>query len=737
MSTSILNRISMIHWRVVILLVACLTSGAAHECAAQKGKLNIADQYFMAFDFKSAEKVYADILASAKHANDTLPLRRIAYCQTKTGNWVKAEANYKRLIAMNMGKPTDYLGLAEVLKLQGKYTEAIEVYNKLLVVQPDNGIAKVYKNNVDFAERIVRDSAIYRLRCANINSPYSDFGPGFFVDGKVLFASSRGDGSKNQSIYAWNNQPFLNMFMCDVSADTTLQNAKPVADEMITRLHEGTMTYAPSSNTIYYTKENLRKGDFDKIKGGRRNLGIYSITYNTSEGKYGEEKDFAFNNRNYSLGNPTLTPDGKRLYFVSDMPGGFGGTDIYYSNWNDSVWSAPVNCGNKINTLADELFPFAVSSDMLYFSSNGHLSIGGLDVFYTNPNDSSVVKNIGYPGNSHYDDFALICYPNETKGFICSNRPGGQGDDDIYEFTIKPVDEVFVSGVVTDKNTLEPVVNATVMVPAEDGSMIEVKTDDKGRYQITVPYKDIIELEASKPMYLSGKSSRKADPRSSYMDGFNIEMQKIDWMTSGRVIFDADGKPAVGAIVILNELLGNDTLAVDTITIGADGKYMWPLQANKSYLTVALKEGYSRMTERFATNNPSQKVHTRDFKLFKLEKNTTVKVENIYYDYNSAVLKPESAVELNKLVNILRDNPTMRIELGSHSDSRGGDAYNLTLSEKRAKSAVDYLVGQGIAKDRMVSKGYGETGLLNRCDDGVTCTDEEHAVNRRTEFKVL
>jgi outer membrane protein OmpA-like peptidoglycan-associated protein len=221
------------------------------------------------------------------------------------------------------------------------------------------------------------------------------------------------------------------------------------------------------------------------------------------------------------------------------------------------------------------------------------------------------------------------------------------------------------------------------------------------------------------------------------MENLNIEMQKIDWMTSGKVLYDADGKPAVGAIVILNELIAGDTLALDTITIGATGTYMMPLQANKTYLTIALKEGYSRMTEKFSTNNPNEKVHSRDFKLFKLEKNTTVKVDNIYYDYNSAVLKPESAAELNKLLAILRDNPSMRIELGSHSDSRGSDPYNLTLSEKRAKSAVDYLIGQGVAKERMVSKGYGETVLLNRCDDGVTCTDEEHAVNRRTEFKVL
>ena len=734
--TSFLFRYKM-KQRFALLVLLMAAMAIPQLASAQKGKLNIAEQYFQSFDFRNASKIYADILASARHANDTLPLRRIAYCQTKTGEWIKAEANYKRLIAMNMGKPSDYMGLAEVLKLQGKYTDAIDVYNKLLAVQPTNYIAKSYITHTDFAQRIVRDSAIYRMHLAEINSPYSDFGPAFFINGQVVFASSRGDGTKHQAMYNWNNQPFLNMYQCDIAPDSSLKGARVMGQDMTSRLHEGTMTYNPSTNVIYYTKENLRKGDFDKVKGGRRNLGIYSIKYNTAEKTFGDEEAFAFNNRNYSFGNPTLTPDGKRMYFVSDMPGGSGGTDLYYSDWKDSLWASPVNCGSKVNTLGDELFPFALSNDMLYFSSNGHLSMGGLDVFYTNPNDTSGVKNIGYPGNSHYDDFGLICFPNETKGYLSSNRPGGKGDDDIYEFSIQAVEEVLVSGVVRDKSTLEPVANATVMIPAEDGSMLQVKTDENGQYRIKVPYKDVIELEASKTMYLPGKASRKADPRSSYMEDLNIEIQKIDWMTSGKVIYDADGKPAIGAIVILNELTGGDTLALDTISITGTGAYMWPLQANKTYLTIALKEGYSRMTEKFATNNPAQKVHTRDFKLFKLEKNTTVKVDNIYYDYNSAVLKPESATELNKLVAILRDNPTMRIELGSHSDSRGGDAYNLTLSEKRAKSAVDYLIGQGVAKERMVSKGYGETVLLNQCDDGVKCTDEQHAVNRRTEFKVL
>jgi outer membrane protein OmpA-like peptidoglycan-associated protein/tetratricopeptide (TPR) repeat protein len=720
----------------IIVLVLAVGASCVNMCA-QKGKLDIAEQYFQSFDFRNAAKVYTDILSTAKHANDTLPLRRVAYCQSKIGEWIKAEANYKRLIAMNMGKPSDFMGLAEVLKLQGKYNDAVEVYGKLLLIQPNNQIAKEYTLNTDFAQRIVRDSAIYRLHCAEINSSNSDFGLGFFVNGQAVFASSRGDGSKNQAIYNWNNQPFLNMYQCDIAADSSLKNARLVADDLTSRFHEGTMAYDPSTNMVYYTKENLRKGDFDKVRGGRRNLGIYYVKYSVSEKTFGDEQAFAFNDRNFSFGNPTLTPDGKRMYFVSDKPGGLGGTDLYYSQFNDSTWGEPINCGSKINTQGDELFPFVVSNDMLYFSSNGHLGLGGLDVFYTNPNDTSAVKNIGYPGNSHYDDFGLICYPNETKGYICTNRPGGKGDDDIYEFTIKPVEEVFVSGIVRDQNSLEPVANATVIIPAEDGSMIQVKTDDQGKYKITVPYKDIIELEASKPMYLPGKASRKADPRSSFMEGLDINMQKIDWMTSGKVIYDADGKPAVGAIVILNELVGGDTLAMDTITITNAGSYMWPLQANKTYLTMALKDGFGRMTEKFSTNNPAQKVHTRGFKLFKLEKNTTVKVDNIYYDYNSAVLKPESAAELNKLVAILRDNPNMRIELGSHSDSRGGDAYNLTLSEKRAKSAVDYLVGQGVAKERMVSKGYGETVLLNQCDDGVPCTDEQHAINRRTEFKIL
>jgi len=424
------------------------------------------------------------------------------------------------------------------------------------------------------------------------------------------------------------------------------------------------------------------------------------------------------------------------MYFTSDQPGGSGGSDIYYCDRAGTSWGLPINAGKKINTSGDEMFPFLVGDSMLYFSSTGHLGLGGLDIFYTNPLDTVPVKNIGYPANSHFDDFALICFPTETKGYISSNRAGGKGDDDIYEFDLHPVDTVLVSGVVVDMETLKPLAGVLVTIPTDDGSVIQVLTDENGNYNIKAPYKAEITVEGTKQNYIPGTISGKTDPRSAYLEHMDMKLQKMDYMASGKVLYAENNAPAVGALVMLYELVNGDTVKVDSVIIGKTGTYMFPLIKNKTFLLVASKEEYARQTDSFSTTDPNAKIHSHDFKLFKAKVGEVVRLDNIYYDYKKWDIRPDAGLELNKLVQILKDNPTMKIELGSHSDSRGSDQYNLDLSDKRAKSAAAYIISQGISGDRLYGKGYGESLILNRCKNGVECSDEEHQFNRRTEFKI-
>lgn len=704
--------------------------------SAQKSKFKVADKYYQAYDYTMSGNIYRDIISSAKYSNDTLALRRLAYGQIRLGQYLDAESYLNRLVKLNAASERDLLLLADVLKMQGKYENSLGIYEKIIALNPNNDVAKRHISNPSFAEEIMRDSVIYKIKNSEINSSGSDFGVGFFTKGKLVFTSSRGSNAKEQRLYSRTNQPYLDIFMADISADSTLRNAVAIHKKINTRYHEGTMVYQPGSNTVYFTRNNYLKSTTHKSKDRHLKLGIFIAKYHPDNNEWGDLEAFAYNNPEYSVGHPTLSITGNRLYFVSDKPGGFGGSDIYYCERKDEQWGEPINAGSKINTAGDEMFPFMVSDSVIYFSSNGHPGLGGLDIFYTNPLDDSDVLNVGYPVSTRLDDFAWICYSDETAGYFSSSRTGGKGSDDIYEFRIIPVDTVEVSGTALDLATLQPISSALIRVTADDGTIVEVRTDEKGRYTLKAPYSPALSVEGSKQGYLSGITTAKPNPRSGRLDGVDVKLTKYDAMSTGKVLYAENNAPAIGATIRLVEVLGSDTTSLDAITITKDGNYQFPLFAKKNYSLIVTQEGYARQTASFNTHKIADKVYTRDFKLFKPKVGEVVRLDNIYYDYNSAIIRPDAALELDKLVQIMKDNPTMKIELSSHSDSRGSDDYNLKLSDRRAKSAVEYIISQGIGKDRLYGKGYGELKILNHCKNDVKCSEEEHQYNRRTEFTI-
>ncbi len=702
---------------------------------AQKAKMKLADNHYQSFDFVMAANIYRDVLANAKYANDSIAIRRIAECEHKTGQLISAEGYYKQLIKLGFAGNQDLRSLAGVLKMQGKYAEALELYKTIYAKYPEDDVAKRYVDNPDFANLILRDSAVYTIANSAINSASSDFAPGFFVNKKVIFSSSRGSAKKDQRIYPRTQQPYLNVYQSSIANDSTLTGVDELADKINSRYHEGTMTYDPRSNNLYITRNNFVRGNLNKSHSGKLNLGIYTSHYDVSTQQWGTIEKFPHNNKEYNVGHPTLNQSGSRIYFTSDMPGGRGGSDIYYCEKQGEIWGAPQNAGTKINTSGNEMFPYMVGDSMLYFSSNGQLGLGGLDVFYTNPFDEKPVRSVGYPANSHFDDFGLVCFPEETVGYFSSNRPNGKGDDDIYEFVLSPVEFLIVSGNVVDAETLLPLSNVTISVPTEDGSVIQVLSDNDGNYTIKAPYKKEVELEGTKQKYQPATGKGKADPRSAYLEGVDLKMVKIDYMATGKVLHDNKAS-AVGAIIRLYEIVSGDSIFIDSVLISNNATYSFPLQKARKYLLVATEKEYARQTHGFNTNDPNNKIHTYDFKLFKAKVGEVVRLDNIYYDYKMWDIRPDAALELNKLVDIMNDNPTMKIELGSHSDARGSDSYNLDLSDKRAKSAANYIISQGIPADRLYGKGYGETLILNHCKNDVKCSEEEHQFNRRTEFKI-
>jgi outer membrane protein OmpA-like peptidoglycan-associated protein len=699
-----------------------------------KAKHKLAKQKMDEFDFRGATTVYLDILADQKYAKDTLALRRISWCYMSIGNYTEAEKHLVTLTQQSTARATDYHNLAEVYKILKKYPQALDTYKRIVLLDPNDELARLYANKPDFASSILRDSSLYVIQNAAINSPQSDFSPGFFANGKIIFSSSRGLGAGGDRLYNWTQQPYLNIYTADITTDSTLTNAQVLSDDVNSKFHEGTVSFDANAQTMYFTRNNAVRGNVTKAKSGRLYLGIYTSTYNPA-GTWGKTERFKHNNKEWSVGHPTITPSGNRLFFVSDKPGGYGGTDIYYCIADSGSWSAPKNAGPRINTPSNEGFPFALNEETLYFASEGHVGLGGYDLFYINTTDSTAeANNMGYPINTHFDDFALITFPKESRGFFSSNRSGGKGDDDIYIYSIHPPDSVLVSGLVVDEKTKLPIASSLITVQNEDGSLLQVTTDENGKYEIKVPYKPIIRVVAEKKDYEPGFAEVTTNPRGLDYKAPDIALKKIDFIASGKVVYDIDGAPAEGAVVRLKDSQG---MVIDSTLVIADGSYRIALQNDQKYKLEVYKTEYVLLTKEINTMPGSPKNIVNDFRLFKLEKGTVVRLDNIYYDYGKFNIRPDAALELNKLVQILRDNPTMKIELSSHTDARGSDSYNLKLSDNRAKSAVEYLISQGIASERLIAKGYGETKLLNQCGNNVKCTEEEHQFNRRTEFTIL
>lgn len=711
-------------------LAALLLLFAAATSFAQSGKKKLAERYYQEFKFEKAAEIYEDVLKIDD--NDIFALKRAAECRKNLGQYSAAEAHLEKLANLSLVRAEDLLLYADILKVQGEYQNALLVYEKYMIMKPDDQYIRRYLQDGNWAEKIVRDSALYSINNSAINSESSDFAP-CFVEGKVMFSSARGQGRGKNNIYNWTDQSYLNLFTAEVQSDSSLNNVQLADNKANSRFHEGTVAYDVQNKEVFFTRNFFYKGKKVEGSDGRLNLAIYHGTY--ENGELGRLKEFPFNDEEYSIGHPTLTPDGQIMYFTSDMPGGIGGTDIYMTKRNGDFWSDPENLGPEINTPNNEMFPFMDAKGVLHFASNGHPGLGGLDLFYLSAEGE--VLNFGYPVNSSFDDFALITFANGKGGYFSSNRPGGVGDDDIYEFVIRQSEKITISGIVVDALTKKEIKNATILLKDEFNQevlQVVANTDASGYYSFDVDFDKTYTIIGVKNGYFQEEIQLMTNERSGYIDGANLELQEYSYASEGHVLRASDGEPIEGAMVTLYD---ENREVISQMPTLVDGSYFFGLEGEKKYFLEANHPPYPPQEIVLDTRGRPATIMYSDFRLFMLEAGTVVRLDNIYYDYNKASLRPESQQELDKLVKILNDNPSMVIELSSHTDARGTDAYNLSLSKRRAQSAVNYLLERGIAKSRLQPKGYGESMLLNRCKNNVECTEEEHQLNRRTEFKIL
>ncbi|PKA97055.1 outer membrane protein OmpA-like peptidoglycan-associated protein [Flavobacteriaceae bacterium MAR_2009_75] len=546
----------------------------------------------------------------------------------------------------------DYLyRYALSLKSIKRYDESDKWMETFRKIKGNDTRADLYAKNLDYLKEIQIPKEQYTIEnVQNLNSEESDFAPSYFQN-NLVFTTSR-----DLELQKYNKLPYLNLYQAALSLEGKIGTQAVFSESLNTKANESSTAFSKDGKTIYFTRNNFSKKSFKRDKNGVSRLKIYR-SYRTGD-SWGEPFDIPFNGTDYSVAHPSLNSEGTKLYFASDMPGGKGASDIYVVDvLSDGSFGEPQNLGSPINTEGKETFPFITESGTLYFASNGHPGLGGLDIFKVNLTDEKKIQNLGSPINSPQDDFSLVLNPSEETGFFASNRKGGQGNDDIY--SLKRSDTecfTFIEGNALDKDSEAPL--AETLIEAFDSEVQklgETLTASDGSYTIRIPCQEKqYELSGTKDGYEEG---------SLYM------------------LTNSDKKQITGTRLELEQ----STKVAD---VGSD--------------------------------------------LVKI-----LKLTPIYFDLNSSYLRKDAYAELDKVVDYMSRRPDIKLAVGSHTDSREGDEYNLWLSDRRAKRTVAYIISKGIDASRISGQGYGETQLLNRCANKIWCSESEHQLNRRSEFIVI
>ena len=365
-----------------------------------------------------------------------------------------------------------------MLKANGKYEESNKWMDKFASMRPGDDRATAFRKNPNYLPKILEKGKKFNLQDAGVNTATSDFG-GVLHNGKLYVTSARNNARKT---YGWNEQPYLDIYEFTVADDGSYQVGTLMGKRINTKYHEGLVSFSPDGETMYLSRESFYDNLYvkDSLKNRRSVINLYSTT-KLSDG-WSEVTPLPFNSANYSVKNPSVSADGKTLYFSSDMAGGYGNYDIYKASINeDGSFGEPVNLGQKVNTEGQEMFPYSSSNGTLYFSSDGHLGLGGLDVFHTKEIDGKFapIRNVGVPVNSNADDFAFSINEETEQGFVSSNREGGVGSDDIYAIKkLQPLCDVLITANVTDSKTGEALSGASVGIYDTQGNMLSTKTTD-------------------------------------------------------------------------------------------------------------------------------------------------------------------------------------------------------------------------------------------------------------------
>ncbi|OFX25764.1 MAG: hypothetical protein A2033_15045 [Bacteroidetes bacterium GWA2_31_9] len=716
-----------------------------------QSKLDKANRLYNGFAYFEAAKLYEELAKQKFDVNKFSA--KLGDCYFNMSKTDKAEVWYEKAMQIDSLDASYLYKYAQALRCNKKYSEADKWLEKYQLKKAEDSRAKSYMNNKDYLAKIKNQKSFFNVRNFEIlNSEFADFGAVNFAQ-KVVFATARDVNMIIKNNYAWNEKPFLDIMVYD-----SLKDAKnkfhSFSNEINTKFHEGPLCFDSTGTIVYFTRNNFINGQKTNSDKGINNLMLYKAYLNN--GKWTNIDTMPFNNKNYSVGHPALSKDGKKLFFTSNMPGGFGGTDLYYVDIKPNGFGNPINLGPEINTQGNEMFPFANDYN-IYFSSDGQVGLGGLDIFYAKFSPDGMFKNItnlGEPVNSSMDDFCFVLNNDNQTGYLASNREGGKGDDDIYIIESDFLAYIVVRGIVTDSTDLTPITESKVIVKNDIGEQLfELTSDSVGKFRFTADFGMKYTITANKQDYASNTKNISTEGIKTGALTVNIPLLKQQPIALYGIIKDKKTGDIISEVeVTVRNITTNETL-IDTKTT-EKGDFFKDMNTAKigdelKYEIIIQKAGYLAKTVPFNhTIKEYGIINMHEFLDIALDKievgadiGKLININPIYFDLNKSNIRADAATELEKIVKVMNENPTMVIELGSHTDCRATAQYNLNLSDKRAKSSAEYIRAKGIEKDRIYGKGYGESKLVNGCAcEGnlkSDCSEEEHQLNRRTEFIIV
>jgi outer membrane protein OmpA-like peptidoglycan-associated protein/tetratricopeptide (TPR) repeat protein len=711
---------------------------------AQTAAINSANKLYFKKLYIQAIPKYEGALK--KDSSNAEVLINLGDCYRLTNNNRGQLICYSKLVKTGKAEEIHKLYYGQALMEAGKYDDAKRYMDEFKA----DGRGEAFSKAITNIQKFSKDANAYALSEFQYNTNYDDFCATIFLGDKIVFTSTRTKSTWITRKHGWTGNSYCHMYLTEKDAFGQYDTPAMFVAEYATKFNDGPFSTSKDGNTIFFTRNGTSKKE--QSLDGSQKLKIFQA--NIIKDDLQSLMSLKFNSNEYNCAHPSVSADGKTLYFASDMGGGQGGMDIWYCKLDASgAWGNPVNMGEKVNTKGNELFPSITDENILYFASNGHEGLGGLDVFETKIKEDKAGKvyNMGKPVNSEHDDFAYNVYAEGKKAFLSSNRKTGGMNDDIYNVDVlrKVARGKTVNFIVKNKETQEILPSTTIKLNTDSFT-----TNEKGEFQFVleedVNYKLLVKRE--KYFDIEDSLSTKTTPEG---DEFTktIELEKDPNLTLLAGIYDAKtGAGIEGVKIKIKDLaVSND---FELIKTEKNGEYKKPLKGKRIgdkllYLVTIEKEGYVTKTTNFTYEIKKEgEIQMNELLALTIGKVEVgmdlakmIDIKPIYFDLGKSTIRKDAAVELDKVVAVMKEYPAMIIELGAHTDCRGAAASNLKLSGARAKASAAYIVKQGIDKSRISGKGYGESKLLNSCGcEGKvksTCTEFEHSQNRRTEFIIV